>query len=471
MKSVSFHASDDPVALLEAFGKGEAEAARLSLDGRELCLKRAFRYLPGHRLTALADWGDGQVVVKCFYGDRHQRDFERETGGLEWLEQAGIPTPRQLAQAVQDDGGLCLLVLEYLVDSMTLKQALSGDEAGQPATAWLEQAAETFARLHQADLLQPDPHLDNFLCQNRRLFMIDAGQVSRSKKPLTWDQALQNLALLFAQLPVGRDDDGYQALQAYLSWFDRAPGELDRITWDEALLRQRRWREKRFIDKKVFRDCTAFVRESSRGVVRMLARPQLHSELHQRLLDPQACFANAAGEQVQLVTRAGETYRMQRFPGSAWHHALRESAAARAWRNGHLLRLLGIPTLQPLGLVEQRFGPLRGTSYLLTGWGDAADLSEVLNRPGLAESEVRNLAEQVRELLNSLRRCQLMHRNLDGSALAVVDGECRLTGLEHLTHTSSEQAATAGMQHAARALLADLKRTTDHSGPFASLVD
>lgn len=463
----------DPVAALQALGEGELQAIDWVVEGQNLRIGHVYRFLSGQRLTAHAAWGDSDVVVKCFYGDRHRVYFEREVQGLESLERAGVDTAACLFSAQHHQGQMHLMVLEYLQDSTTLKQALTDPESSVSLDEWLHQAAELFVRLHQANLTQPDPHLENFLISRGRLHMIDAGQMQVLSAPLKQLDAMDNLALFFAQLPVRLDAAAIKAVHDYWKKSRNEDEVFVEADWANRLLLQRRWRERRFIEKKAFRNCTAYVNEVSDGYFLMLDRKYHESNLTSILSHPEKAFgATTAGFEVtvqhQLIETQGQTFRLTRYPAADFFNRVRWSAAALAWRNGQLLNLLGIPTLRPIGFAERRWGPVRGESYFLMEWEKAQLLSEVL-RQDLPESQVIALFRQVIGLLQGLQQAKLVHGHLTAESIMVDGGNCYLAQLENLRHAENSETEQNVFDRNCQQLLEDLDKYGSSAELFRNL--
>ncbi len=107
-------------------------------------------------------------------------------------------------------------------------------------------------------------------------------------------------------------------------------------------------------------------------------------------------------------------------------HTLWPTRAARGWRFGRLLRAYGVLTPAPLALLEERVGPLRFTSYLVTQFVEGRLLYELLETPEeCSEDFWRGLANQFARLWYSLGRLRLLHRDFKATNF-VVDNVGRL---------------------------------------------
>ena len=150
-----------------------------------------YRHLPGRRLVFRTHWGGAHVLVKLFF---RRKDFARERSGLKAMEDAGVPCPGEV-WSLKDSTGKRgdFLATAFLENAISLRQVY----ASRPLEAMLTLLSDAVAmigRLHRAGVMQADIHLDNFLCRDGVLFMIDGGGIQPLKKPL------HNLAMFFAQM-------------------------------------------------------------------------------------------------------------------------------------------------------------------------------------------------------------------------------------------------------------------------------
>ncbi|MBT8486050.1 MAG: phosphotransferase [Phycisphaerales bacterium] len=76
------------------------------------------------------------------------------------------------------------------------------------------------------------------------------------------------------------------------------------------------------------------------------------------------------------------------------HVALR-SRAAWCWRNGRRLREAGVPTPEPLAYCEERLGPLRFQSYLLTRYVEGRTLADFVDDVADDDPDLVRVAEEL----------------------------------------------------------------------------
>ncbi|MDR0440170.1 MAG: hypothetical protein LBI59_04205 [Candidatus Accumulibacter sp.] len=411
-------------------------------DGEVITLLRLLRVLPGRRLSGEALRRDECVLAKLFVGWGSRRYCVRERRGIALLRDAGLPTPEE-AGAGRLDGGGHFLLTAFLDGSRTSADLWSAVENPSPDdTQALDALCPVFAltgRLHAAGLLQNDPHLANFLEHKGVLHLIDGDGVARMRggAAARARQALANLALLFAQLPLAwaACDSGMDALLgAYVSDGTRPPP--DRQILRQAIERAREKRLAHFLDKTL-RDCSQFaVRRTFRrfsSIVRDEAET-LGALLKSREALDEAIRAGALLKDGNTCTVAridanGRALAVKRYNLKNPRHALsrcwRPSRAWRAWLSGHRLAFFGIPTPAPLALVEERAGPLRRRAFLLTEFCAGENLLQRFSSgraPDAAE------AAAITSLFNALHRRRITHGDMKATnflwhenRLAIID--------------------------------------------------
>ncbi|MDR2786961.1 MAG: lipopolysaccharide kinase InaA family protein [Candidatus Accumulibacter sp.] len=396
-------------------GRGPATPFRArGADGEDIAVLRLLRVLPGKRLVGEARWRDRRVLVKLFVSRSGGRHWARERQGLALLREAGLPTP-EVAGAGRLDGGGYFLMTEFLEASRTLADRWSAEDPPPDDARSLDALRPAFAllgRLHAAGLVQTDPHPGNFLECAGRLFFIDGDGVERLRDG---KQALDNLALLFAQLPLAWESRADALLAAYAP--ERARLRFDRETLLEAVERARTRRLAHFLGKTL-RDCSQFavrrtarlfssvVREEDEALRALIDAPDAAIARGHPLKDGNTCT-------VARVEVEGRSLVVKRYNLKGLAHALsrcwRPSRAWRAWLAGHRLAFHGIPTPAPLALIEERAGPLRRRAFLITGFCPGNDLTRHLS-PGREPDA--DEAAAITALFERLFRLKITHGDM-----------------------------------------------------------
>ncbi|MDR3221710.1 MAG: hypothetical protein LBU46_06865 [Candidatus Accumulibacter sp.] len=422
-------------------------------DGEDIGVLRLLRVLPGKRLTGEALWRGRRVLVKLFVAGSDRRHWGRERRGLTLLHDAGLPTPEMLCAGRLDGGGYFLLT-GFLEASRTLADHWPVGNPDDPrAVDILRPAFALLGRLHAAGLIHTDPHLGNFLEHEGKLLLIDGDGVERARDA---EQALDNLALLLAQLPPSWESRTDDLLAAYAPEQTRprpGHGALAR-----AVERARARRLAHFLDKTL-RDCSQFAVQ--RTVRRFCSVARAESEMLTPLLEaPDAAIAQGRllkDGNTCTVARVDVDERalvIKRYNLKNLTHALsrcwRPSRAWHAWRAGHRLVFHGIPTPAPLALIEERAGPLRRRAFLITEFCPGSNLLQVLS-PGREPDAAA--AAAIVALFGLLFRLRITHGDMKANNFLWRDGRLALIDLDAtIQHQSEASFARAWRRDRARFL-------------------
>lgn len=414
---------EETAASLRAVGRRVLAPSTLALDGGgELVVERWLRILPGKRLTGIGRWHGQAVLAKLFIAARgSERHWQRERRGIDSLKAHGLSTPGLLASGRLEGAGHFMLT-EFL-DGAQRPDAEAFDA--------LRPVFETVGRMHARGILQADVHLGNFLLREGRLYVVDGDAIRPARSDR---ERLDNLALLFAQLPP-HARAGQQAglLAAYRN--GNPDLAVDAAQLDASIARAREARLADILDK-CLRDCSLFkvaqradrfvsqVRDEVGFLAPLIADPDAWIERGMPLKRGRsATLAHIELEGRRLVIKR---YNIK-GAGHALARAWRPSRAWHAWLAGHRLRFLGIATPRPLALIERRLGPLRGRAWLITEYCEGPNLQETL--AACADSGAPpGVLEAVRRLFTDLAAERISHGDLKatnfiwrGDALCVLD--------------------------------------------------
>lgn len=414
----------DADALVKA-GRRVKEPFCLKLDvgAPELVITRVFRLLPGKRIVALARYSEQDLLVKVFVGRFARRYARRERDGTRAVAAAGVPTPQFRWQKSLSTGGGEVIAFDFLDGASNLTEALEAASTEDARTMLVESALTVLARLHEAGVVQNDIHPENFLIQDGEIFTIDGGDVTNRQRPLTEKESLDNLDLFFAQFHAKHDESLPTSLRFYEQQRDWSPNaeRLGRLV--EGVTSKREQRKLDYIDKS-FRDCTRFAchrnltrftvceREyDSRGMQAFLRN--LDAEMAAGTLLKDGNTATVALVDSPIGPLVVKRYNIKHF----WHgvtRLFRKSRAWISWANSHRLEFLGIKTVSPVALVEERFGPLRSRAYFVTEYIEAPDAS-TLDEP--RDDQVYSIVE----LLKNLSEAGVTHGDLKASNFLLSD--------------------------------------------------
>ena len=222
--------------------------------------------------------------------------------------------------------------------------------------------------------------------------------------------------------------------------------------------RVRAWRLKDYLGK-AGRECTLF--SVTRSALRFSALARTCSAALAPLLDTLDA-AIACGHllkdgrtcTVARIEAAGDPLVVKRYNLKSVFHAVgrcwRPSRAWHSWREGHRLGFYGIATPRPLGVLEERFGPLRRRAFLLNEYCPGMSLLRLLSAEREPDPAVGAALLDLFSTLNSLR---ISHGDLKASNLLWHDGRIFVIDLDAMEqHSSSRSYAYAWRRDRARFL-------------------
>ena len=362
--------------LLSAFGLNEQI---LLADGSPLTLQEAVRVLPNQRLVCKALWQKQLVYAKFFVGNRAATHAKRDADGASTLMTAGIATPPLLYQQI--DTSLCVLVYEAIMPSENMAYAWQHLEQSKRLVL-AQNIVRTVAQHHNANLLQSDMHLKNFLLKEDVIYTLD-GDGIRQFPALKINQAVDNFCVLLSKFDV-LDIDVW--LIQLIETYQQARGNGYNLEVDEvkrSIKAYRKWAVIKYAEEKVFRQCTDV--HVSRHVDRFVAISSQFSHLDipqdsqslDVLIDSQPRLKSGNTCTVSLVHIKSIGVVIKRYNIKNLFHCisrlLRQTRASASWENAHRLQLLGLPTPKPIALIEKRRFGLRGKAYFLSEYIDAPD--------------------------------------------------------------------------------------------------
>ena len=136
---------------------------------------------------------------------------------------------------------------------------------------------------------------------------------------------------------------------------------------------------------------------------------------------------------VGLTEVDGRTLVIKRYNirsiGHAIKRSLRRSRASICWHNAHRLLAYGIDTPRPVGFIEERFGPVRRRSYLITEHvpGEVC-LSFV--RSNKDEELLAKVINGLVTIFHTLAKRRLSHGDFKATNIIIRDGRPVLIDLD-----------------------------------------
>lgn len=168
--------------------------------------------------------------------------------------------------------------------------------------------------------------------------------------------------------------------------------------------------------------------------------PQLQAllaNIEHFLQNPIKVLKDDATSTVAVVCLKKRQVVIKRFNArNKWHFFRRlfsRSRAKKNWQNAHKLLTLGIRTFKPIALVEERYGPLKGRSYLLYDYLPGIDVFHYFcyaTKPLQRKAMVFNLFK----LIQQLAFHSISHRDLNLSNILLIKKQLWLIDLDGMRH-------------------------------------
>ncbi|MCM2265314.1 MAG: hypothetical protein NDI73_09000 [Desulfuromonadales bacterium] len=379
-------------------------------------------------------------MAKLLVGRKAAPRFRHERDGVRMLVGAGVNTPALLTAGFDPSAGGWLL-FDYLDGARSLgdiwreverQQALSDRQREV-----LGMALRVIGTMHHRGMWQQDLHLDNLLCHDGHLYLVDGGsmRVETQGRTLSLRRVLENLGIFFAQLPPAIDPFIGELLEPYLRTNGTHP--LPPAELQKQVNKVRSWRLRDYL-RKTGRDCSLFDVQSGPLGLQAVRRDEV-AALRQLLDDPDRCIANGCilktggSATVARVDLDGRRLLVKRYNIKNFVHYLRRfwrpSRAWHSWRAGSRLMFLGIATPKPLAVIEHRNCWLRSRAYFVTEYLEGEDIISSF-RPFHGSSPPVAQLQALDGLFASLLRERISHGDMKGHNLIWHDGQWALIDLD-----------------------------------------
>lgn len=397
------------------------------------------RAVPNKREVYKGHWEGQSAYAKKFFGEQAAKYAQRDASGVAHLQAANILTPPLLYQGKTQDVQAHVLIFSEIADAQNAEQVYqlaNFEQRSQLAKALVLAVAQH----HNANLIQTDLYLKNFLVQGEKIYTLD-GDGIRKYARLSQQQALENLCVLLSKFDVLEIESWLPGLlKTYAearAWQAAPDAELIKKMTDA--LRQKA--ASNYADKKVFRQCTDVAVSSNSKIFTAISSDFLDLDLPQTfqkldsLVTSKNLLKNGNTCTVARVEIHHRPIVIKRYNiKSFWHgvsRAPRQTRAAASWANAHRLKLLGIPTANPVALIEERKFGLRGRAYFLCEYIDAPDaaqfFAECTDKNARSEA-VKNIAT----LFYRLYLLRISHGDTKASNIKIVDNKPVLIDLDSM---------------------------------------
>lgn len=380
------------------------------------------RIIPGKRVVAFGRWDNKPVVAKIFFSRQAKQHLQRDLKGAQALLAAKIPTPKIYYHGSAKDSSIAVLIFERIEDAESLDSFWQKYKYSPESEAVLRSLVIELATQHVLGLRQEDLHLKNFLVAAEKIYTLDGAGIRTQAGPLSKNQSLENLALLFSQLGIHTNKLQHRLFHAYIqarSWLLK---KSDLHFLQKAI---RHWNVTRwfYYRKKIFRSSTQFAKTKNLRTYTIYDRQYLSPAFQEFLAEPDSIFTKPdtlilkAGRSstVASVTLGQKRLVVKRYNiKSFWHglsKILKPSRALLSWRLAHQLQFVGIYTAKPVAFIEKRFFGLRRKTYFVMEQIDGIRADHFFDST-LEATQRTAAAKRIIALFFNLARLRLSHGDL-----------------------------------------------------------
>lgn len=408
-------------------------------SGETLTVLAIARVLPNQRLVCKCLLKASEVYAKIFIGLRANTHAAREASGTKLLFSANILTPKLLLETTTNNQPV--IIYEAIENAINAEDFMHQHDffARQDMAKKL---AKTVAQHHNANLLQTDIHLKNFLISGEKVYTIDGDGIQATN---SLSQKQHNLATLLSKLDVLDNDFMQATVEAYYVAINEKFTLSQLLKIGQLTQKIRLKSASNYADKKVFRQCSdvnviglkgLFCAASSRAKINI---PNNMAELAALIL-PQNLLKNGNTCTVALAKIDSQQVVIKRYNiKNIWHavgRAFRQSRAAKSWANAHRLIFFGISTAAPIALIEQRnfsfiFGGLRGKAYFLSEYIDAPDVTEYFAQTQ-HKTERAEVVKNIVTLFYKLYLLQISHGDMKSTNIKIQASQPVLIDLDSM---------------------------------------
>lgn len=421
-------------------------------DSSTLKLIEVVRFVLGKRFVCRGVWHGKSVYAKLFVSNDAKRYAMRDRQGVEYLVEANIITPALLYTGGAADAATQVLIFQTVEPSENTEVLYQNTTESLKRFDLASKLVHVVAQHHNANLLQTDLYLKNFLIQDDLIFTLDGDGIRKYAK-LSCHDALKNLSILlskFDAIEVERWTHDLLKTYAQARGWQKVP---DVVSMKCQVSQHRMRVANSYANKKVFRSCTDVkVIQQARFWMAISSEFSLHKlpkapEDCDNLIETQLRIKSGNTCTVSLAKLDGLNVVVKRYNiKSFWHcinRALRQTRAAKSWANAYRLILLGIPTAAPVALIENRDFGLKGRAYFLSEYVDAPDAAEFFSKTVDATLQAQVIANIV-SLFYRLFLLQISHGDMKASNIKIVNGAPLLIDLDSMQqHRFYQQASKA----------------------------
>lgn len=155
---------------------------------------------------------------------------------------------------------------------------------------------------------------------------------------------------------------------------------------------------------------------------------------------------------VALVRIDGRRWVVKRYNIKSFAHrikrALSTTKARISWNNAVKLQSLGIPSIQPVALVEHRCWGFTGVSYLITEYQEGVLAADFFMKESPYQQSFPQAIHNLIDLIKSMKNARIVHDDFQLLNLLMVGNAPVLLDLDHMRHykTASRRFLVAHQQ-------------------------
>jgi tRNA A-37 threonylcarbamoyl transferase component Bud32 len=403
------------------------------------------RAIPGRREVYDALWNQRAVIVKLFsHKVSAKRHLNREWRGLKLLQKRGLNSPEPLFFGQTEDGRWTL-IMEKITNSLTALEVFNKTVEKNKRLDLMVLICKELAKEHDKGIFQKDTHLENFLLDGDKVFMLDPGQMKFSSHQVTRSKSISQLAALASCLV----DSDTKSVSGLCEEYIKARGwhftKSDKILFQKQLIVQRKRAirkglkkclrtSKRYVRINAGENISVFDKDFCQGADPLDFIKQIDSIMDkgQILKDGNTCY-------VSRLTWNSKDMVVKRYNHKGFIHSLRHtikrSRAYRSWLHTHRLSMLNIATPKGLAYIEQRKGLLVWKSYLVAEYVQGQKLYDFLRNKVVAQEQRSKVTLQIKELLDKLGKHRISHGDLKHTNILITESGPVLTDLDGMkTH-------------------------------------
>jgi len=169
-------------------------------------------------------------------------------------------------------------------------------------------------------------------------------------------------------------------------------------------------------------------------------------EMHEFFADPDQVMAKHTVKMfknkpndtstVALVHYAGRDWVLKRYNIKGLAHgikrALLKTKARVSWDNALLLNELGIPTIKPVAMIEQRFGCFKGVAYLIAEYHEGVLAVDYFAPDSPHQDKFEKTIHSLGELIKRMEIARIVHDDFQIHNILIVDEAPVLLDLDHM---------------------------------------